>query len=74
MAERQPQLAIARLTRALAGRVADVPQRFQAQLLLARALAATGRAQEAGSRRRALAAEAKAKGFALVESAAARGP
>jgi thioredoxin-like negative regulator of GroEL len=48
----------------------EVPHRFDAELLLARALLAAGRSREAESRLRAIVAEARQKGFVLVEKAA----
>jgi len=51
----------------------EVPHRFDAELLLARALSAAGRTREAESRLRAIAAEARQKGFVLVEKAALKG-
>jgi thioredoxin-like negative regulator of GroEL len=65
-----PELAIARLNKALAARLPEVPHRFDAELLLARALLAAGRSRDAESRLRAIAAEARQKGFVLVEKAA----
>ena len=73
LAEKRPGLAIARLTKALAARLPEVPQRFEAELLLARALSAEGKTQETRDRLRALADEAKQKGFVLVEKAASTG-
>jgi len=70
LSEKHPELAIARLNKALAARLPEVPHRFDAELLLARALSAAGRAREAESRLRAIAAEARQKGFVLVEKAA----
>ncbi len=62
--------AIVRLNKAVAARLPEVPHRFDAELLLARALSAAGKTQEAESRFRTLAAEARQKRFALVEKAA----
>jgi len=73
LSEKRPKLAIARLTKALAARLPEVPQRFEAELLLARALAADGKTEETRHRLRALADEAKQKGFILVERAASAG-
>jgi tetratricopeptide (TPR) repeat protein len=70
LSEKYPELAIARLNKALAARLPEVPHRFDAELLLARALSAAGRIREAESRLRAIAAEARQKGFILVEKAA----
>jgi len=55
---------------ALAARLPEVPHRFDAELHLARALSAAGRTREAQSRLRAIVAEARQKGFVLVEKAA----
>jgi len=71
LAEKHPDQAIARLRKTLPGLI-QVPQRLEAELLLARALAAAGQAQDADGRFRALATEAREKGFALVEMAASR--
>jgi eukaryotic-like serine/threonine-protein kinase len=73
LAEEHPSLAIARLAEALAARLPQVPEKFEAELLLVRALAADGKKEEAQSRRRALAEEAHKKGFARVEKAASEG-
>jgi len=72
--EKHPELAIARLSKALAARLPEVPHRFDAELLLARALSAAGKTREAEGRRRAIAAEARQKGFVLVEKAALEKP
>jgi tetratricopeptide (TPR) repeat protein len=66
VAEKHPDLAITRLEKALAARLPEVADRFDAELLLGRALGAAGRGTEAKTRMRGLAAEAKQKGFALV--------
>ena len=66
-------MRFARLNKALAARLPEVPHRFDAELLLARALSAAGSTREAESRLRAIAAEARQKGFVLVEKAALKG-
>ena len=73
LAEKRPELAVARLNRALGARLPQVPDRFDAELLLVRALQAEGKNEEAQARRLALAQEAKEKGFAMVEKAASKG-
>jgi tetratricopeptide (TPR) repeat protein/tRNA A-37 threonylcarbamoyl transferase component Bud32/TolB-like protein len=65
LAEKHTDQAIGRLEKALTTRP-EVPDRFDAELLLGRALTAAGRGAEAKTRLHALAAEAKQKGFALV--------
>ena len=70
LSEKKPGPAIARLTQALAARLPEVPQRFEAELLLAQALSADGKTQEMQTRLRALADEATKKGFVLVAKAA----
>ncbi len=71
-AEKHPDLAIGRLRKALAARLPEVPARFEAELLMGRALGAAGRTKEKEARLRAVAAEAKQKGFVLVERAATK--
>jgi len=54
LSEKHPELAIVRLNKAVAARLPEVPHRFDAELLLARALSAAGKTQEAESRFRTL--------------------
>jgi len=68
--QKHPGLAIARLSKALAARLPEVPQRFEAELLLAQALAADGKTLQMQTRLRALTDEATKKGFVLVAKAA----
>jgi tetratricopeptide (TPR) repeat protein len=74
LAEKHPELAIARLQKALAAPRPEVPLRLEAELLEARALAATGKSAASDAKLRAIAAEAKQKGFAFVEKAASHKP
>ncbi len=59
LSEKRPGLAIARLARALAARLPEVPLRFEAELLLARSRAAAGKTDEMQAGLRALATEAR---------------
>ncbi len=70
LSEKHLGLAIARIHTALAARLPEVPERFEAELLLVKALGAAGKTQEMQTRLRAIAAEAKQKGFVQVEKAA----
>jgi tetratricopeptide (TPR) repeat protein/tRNA A-37 threonylcarbamoyl transferase component Bud32/TolB-like protein len=66
LAEKHPDRAISRLEKAMAARLPEVPDRFDAELLLGKALVAIGSTGEAKTRMKALAAEAKEKGFGGV--------
>jgi serine/threonine protein kinase/tetratricopeptide (TPR) repeat protein len=66
VAEKQPARAVERLHLALARGGHAVPDRLAAELVLAEAERASGRAREARKRLDALAAEAKEKGFVLI--------
>jgi len=72
LAEGHAEAAVARLRCELSARLAEVPARLDAELLLARALEAAGHSAEAAARRSATAAEATKKGFALIAKQAAR--
>jgi hypothetical protein len=66
LATRAPDRAIARLERLLRDTIPWVTDRFEAELVLARAEQAAGRSRAARARRRDLVAQARAKGFALL--------
>jgi hypothetical protein len=65
-------LAVARLVKVLDARVRNVPPRLEAELLLGRALVAAGRAQEGKTRLASLAAEARQRGFVVIEREASQ--
>jgi eukaryotic-like serine/threonine-protein kinase len=66
LAQRKPAAAAQRLERALAGPLPRVPDRLDAQLVLARAEQASGRAREARDLLRAVETEVRARGFGLL--------
>ena len=74
IAERQPERAVARMQSAVVASSPSLAERFEAELVMVRALAATRRTREAEAQRRAIRVAALQKGFVGVAKRAGEPP